>query len=62
MAKDKTKAALPATYEPEAEYSIEVAGAVPLGRLTLRPGMAIRVKGKVATGLGDAVTKATKVG
>lgn len=52
----KTKAAPSVqAIEPEAIYDVELARAVPYGRLMLRPNSKVQLKGKVVSALGDAI-------
>lgn len=50
-----------AAIEPEAIYKVTLARAVPYGRMMLRPQDDVRLKGKVITGLGDAVVSYEKI-
>lgn len=66
MAKKATPA--PATppaaateFEPEALYDVTLARAVRVGTLMLRPKDSHRIKGSVATALGDAIASAALV-
>ncbi|BBF92353.1 hypothetical protein [Blastochloris tepida] len=50
-----------ADLDPEAEYRVKLARAVPFGALVLRPRDPVRLKGRIVAELGDAVASYEKV-
>ncbi len=50
-----------AAIEPDAIYKVQLARAVPFGRMILRPQDEVKLKGKVVVDLGDAVTSYEKL-
>ena len=50
-----------ATLDPDAIYRVQLARAVPYGRMILRPQDEVKLKGKVIADLGDAVASYEKI-
>lgn len=56
-----TKTAPTPDLDPEAEYRVKLARAVPFGAMVLRPRDPVRLKGRIVAELGDAVASYERV-